>query len=400
MFDKLKNKLKDVVKKFSKEAEESVEEVEEIIEKEEEKAPQETKELEQKQEPLKKSKKEKKQEKVKKEPIVEKEQIPQETKVEEKSEKEQPKIEETIIKEEISEEPKEEKKGFFKKLKERVTTKTISENKFEDLFYDLELALIENNVAFEVVEKIKEDLKSSLIDKPLKGKIENIILGTLKNSLSEILSQDSFNLIEKIKSSTKPFKIVFLGQNGTGKTTSIAKVSHLLEKNNLSSVLVAADTFRAASIQQLEEWGNKLNKKVIKHDYNADPAAVAFDGIKYAQSHKIDVVLIDTAGRQHSNLNLMNELEKIIRVIQPDLKIFIGESITGNDCIDQATNFNNSIEIDANILTKVDVDEKGGTPLSISYVTKKPILYLGTGQEPEDLEEFNKEKMLENLGIK
>jgi fused signal recognition particle receptor len=298
---------------------------------------------------------------------------------------------------EIKEELKEEK-GFFSKLTEKLTTKKISEEKFEELFEDLELALLENNVAVEVIDKIKEDLKVDLVDVPLKGKIKDLIEDSLKNSLEDILKETGFDLIDEIKNKKeKPYIIVFVGINGSGKTTTIAKLSYLFEKNNLKSVLVAADTFRAASIQQLEEHANNLKVKLIKHDYNADPSAVSFDGVKYAKSHNLDVVLIDTAGRQHSNKNLMEEMKKIIKVIKPDLKIFIGESITGNDCVIQSTEFDKAISIDGIILAKSDVDDKGGATISVSYVTRKPILYLGTGQNYNDLEKFNKNKIINQI---
>ncbi|MDO8656013.1 MAG: signal recognition particle-docking protein FtsY, partial [Nanoarchaeota archaeon] len=191
----------------------------------------------------------------------------------------------------------------------------------------------------------------------------------------------------------------FFGINGTGKTTSIAKLTHYFQQHKKSVVLAACDTFRAAAIQQLEEHADKLGVKMIKHDYGSDAAAVAFDAVKYAQKNEIDIVLIDTAGRLHSNTNLMSELDKIIRVAKPDLKIFVGESITGNDCIEQARQFNQLVEMDGAILTKVDVDEKGGAPLSIAYTIKKPILFLGVGQRYQDLEKFDAEQIVQRLGL-
>jgi fused signal recognition particle receptor len=170
-------------------------------------------------------------------------------------------------------------------------------------------------------------------------------------------------------------------------------------KNKLSCVLAASDTFRAASQEQLQVHADKLGVKMIKHDYGADPAAVAFDAIKMAKAKNIDVVLIDTAGRLHSNINLMDELKKIERVAKPDITIFVGESITGNDCIEQAVKFNEAIDFDAIILTKADVDEKGGAAISVSYVTKKPIIYLGTGQKYEDLKAFDPKIIIESLGL-
>ncbi len=310
------------------------------------------------------------------------------------------KKEETEIKPAVKEEPKE-KKGFFGTIKEKITTTKVSEEKFESLFEELELALLENNVAYDVVQKIKDDLKKDIVEKPIKrGEVENTISNALKESIEDLFLTPNINLIEKIKEKQeKPFVICFVGQNGAGKTTSIAKVANKLKENKISVVLSASDTFRAAAIQQLKEWGEKLTIKVIAHDYGSDPAAVAFDSISYAKAHKIDVVLVDTAGRQHSNKDLIREMQKIIRVAKPDLKIFVGEAITGNDCVEQAKEFNEAIGIDGIILAKADVDEKGGAMISASYITHRPIMYLGTGQGIKDLKEFNKEEIMNNLGL-
>jgi len=293
----------------------------------------------------------------------------------------------------------EDKESFFGKVKTSLTTKRISAEKFDELFWELELALLENNVSLEVIEKIKEDLKTELVDKPLPRDVTAKIEETLKQTLTEILSFEKIDLIAKINEKKGPYIIAFFGINGTGKTTSIAKITHYFQKYNLPVVLAACDTFRAAAIQQLEEHADKLGVKIIKQDYGSDAAAVAFDAIKYAEKNKIKVVLLDTAGRLHSNTNLMQELGKIIRVAKPDLKIFVGESITGNDCLEQAKKFNDLVEMDGAILTKADVDEKGGAPLSISYTIKKPILFLGMGQRYEDLEEFDAQKILQRLGF-
>ena len=440
MFGKLKEKLKQAVSVFSKKTEEAVVEEKTVIVKKEK--PIEKKEISKKPEvkkPVKKekSKKEQKPAKAKqkhaktekkpeepqevevpeveeKEVVIEK--VPEEPKeeksffkrifgkkeepkeaAEEKAEAEQPKVIET--KEEIVEEPQEEKESFFDKVKTSLTTKKISAEKFGELFWELELVLLENNVSVEVIEKIKEDLKVELVDKPLPRDVSKKIEETLRQTLTEILSSEKIDLLKLAREKDKPLVIAFFGINGTGKTTSIAKLAHYFQKNKLSVVLAACDTFRAAAIQQLEEHADKLGVKIIKHDYGADAAAVAFDAIKYAEKNKIKVVLLDTAGRLHSNTNLMQELEKIIRVAKPDLKIFVGESITGNDCIEQAKQFNDLVEMDGAILTKADVDEKGGAPLSISYTIKKPILFLGMGQKYEDLEEFDAKVILKRLGF-
>ncbi len=289
-------------------------------------------------------------------------------------------------------------KGIFTKAKELLTTRRLSGEKFDELFSDMEIALLENNVAVDVVHRIKADLRAKLLDKPLPRDLEAVVEQTLKDSLDGIISIEQLDML-RTAAAKKPFVIAFFGINGSGKTTTIAKVAALLQKHGLSTVIAAADTFRAAAIHQLEEHATRLNTRLIKHDYGADAAAVAFDAIKFARKNSSDVVLIDTAGRLHSDRNLMDELKKIVRVAKPDLKIFVGESITGNDCIEQSQQFNEHIGIDAIILTKADVDEKGGTAVSISYVTRKPILYLGTGQRYEDLQPFTKELVLEHLGL-
>jgi signal recognition particle GTPase/intein/homing endonuclease len=182
-------------------------------------------------------------------------------------------------------------------------------------------------------------------------------------------------------------------------TTSIAKLANLLQKNKLSVVLAASDTFRAAAIEQLQIHADRLKVKLIKGVYGNDPSSVAFDAIKYAQTNHIDAVLIDTAGRMHTKENLLKEMEKICRVTKPNLKVFVAEALAGNDATEQARAFNDLIGIDGSILSKTDVDEKGGTILSISYITQKPILYLGIGQNYDDLELFDKDKFIERLGL-
>jgi len=299
----------------------------------------------------------------------------------------------------IPEEPA--KRGIFEVIKEKIITKKISSDQFDKLFEELEMALLENNAAFDVIEKIKTDLKAHIVDKPIKrGRIFSVIQQHLKQSIENLFTATPIDLVKTITNyKAKPYIIVFVGVNGSGKTTTIAKIAYLLRKHNLTPLLVAGDTWRAASIQQLEEQGKKIGAKVIKHDYGSDPAAVAFDGIKYAQHHNLDVVLIDTAGRQHSNKNLMNEMEKIVRVAKPHLKIFVGEAIVGNDAVEQSQHFNDAVGIDGIILTKGDVDEKGGAFISVSYITGKPILYWGSGQELTDLEPFDAHKILTTLGF-
>jgi fused signal recognition particle receptor len=308
-------------------------------------------------------------------------------------------IEKEDIIEEEEEPVKEEKKGFFQKITETVTKVSLSDKKFEELFWELEITLLENNVAVEVIEKIKDDLKNDLVNNKINRKdLDKQIIKSLRTSISGLFNVEQIDLIKNARKK-KPYVIVFVGINGVGKTTNLAKVAYLLKKQGLSVVAGACDTFRAAAIQQLEEHTKNVGIKLIKHDYGSDPAAVAFDTIKHAEGKNIDVVLLDTAGRLHSNKNLMQELEKVVRITKPDLKIFVGESLAGNDVVEQVKLFNDSVGIDAIILSKADTDEKGGAAISVSYVTGKPILFLGVGQTYDDLEVFDKDKMIEKIGL-
>ena len=300
-------------------------------------------------------------------------------------------------KETIQEIKEPEKKSFFQRLKSKFSYK-ITEDNFNEIFNDLEMLLLENNIALEVVEEIKKKLHQKLIGKEIKKEnLESEIKTELKNSLNEILIEPD-NPLDVI-GSKKPFVVLFYGINGSGKTTSIAKFAYLLKKHKHSVVLAAADTFRAASIEQLSEHARRLEVPIVKHDYGSDPASVGFDAIQYAKKHKIDVVLIDTAGRMHTQANLLKEMEKIARVTNPDLKIFVAESIAGNDATEQAKAFNEIIQVDGNILSKADIDEKGGTIISVSYANHKPIFYLGIGQNYEDLKFFNKQEYIASLGL-
>lgn len=310
-------------------------------------------------------------------------------------------VEEGIANQEITEEGAK-KLGFFEKLK-NVFAYTLTQDNFESIFSELEMLLLESNVALTVVEELKKQLQEKLVGKQLKkDKIALEIKEALRESIDAILlePENTMEAIKEYKKITKePYVVLFFGINGAGKTTSIAKFAHLCLKNKFSCILAAADTFRAASIEQISIHADKLKVKVIKHDYGSDPSAVAFDAIKYAKANNIDVVLVDTAGRMHTKENLLKEMEKICRVTKPSLKVFVAEAVAGNDATEQADAFNKAIGIDGSILSKTDVDEKGGAIISVGYITKKPILYLGIGQNYEDLELFNKKKFIEKLGL-
>lgn len=330
---------------------------------------------------------------------TEKEEIQEDSDDEETQEDEDIKSEEEEGDTEADKEPAAEKKGIFSRISGAFTTTKLTQAKFEELFWDIEVVLLENNVAMEVVEKIKQDMASKLVEQPLqRSKLLQIIKSTLKDTISSLFEQEPIDLVALAKEKS-PLVVCFVGINGSGKTTTIAKTAHMLKAAGVKSVLAASDTFRAAAIDQLQMHAKNLDLKIIKHEYGSDAAAVAFDALEHAKSAKLGAVLIDTAGRMHSNANLMDEMKKIIRVAKPDLKIFVGESITGNDCIEQVKKFDEAIGIDGIILSKADVDEKGGTAISVSYVTGKPILYMGVGQEYSDLKPFDPKIVIEGLGL-
>lgn len=318
-----------------------------------------------------------------------------ETEEEEAKEIEKPAEEIEEVKEVV-----EEKKGFFQKIKEAVVEKTINDSDFEKIFEPIHMVLLENNVALEVVELIEENLKKDTIGKKVsRQKLAETIRNSIVRSIETVLIEpDIEKFWAKIKEK-KPCKIMFIGVNGVGKTLAVAKLANLFQKKGLKCVLAASDTFRAASIEQLQEHADNLNVKMIKHQYGSDAAAVAFDAVKYAEQKNLDVVLIDTAGRQQINVNLMEEMKKIARVSKPDLVIFCADSLTGNDAVEQARKFNEAVAFDYSILNKADVDQKGGAILSVAYITKKPVLFLGTGQEYDKLEFFKKEDIIQKLGL-
>ena len=287
--------------------------------------------------------------------------------------------------------------GVAKSLSE----KELSEKDLDDILFDLELSLLESDVASEVVDMIKSDLKKDLIGTRVeKSTISDTVRSSLISSISSLFDEaGSVNvpeLVRKKKEETgQPFLILFVGINGTGKTTSLAKVAYMLQQAKYSIVVAASDTFRAGAIEQLKEHTKRLNLKLVAQNYNSDPAAVARDAVLYAKSHRTDCVLIDTAGRMQTSKNLMEQIAKITNVVKPDLKIFVGDSLAGNDTVNQAREFFEHTRFDAAILTKVDADARGGAALSIAKVTSAPVIYVGVGQEYEDLKPFDKKIFLE-----
>jgi len=291
-------------------------------------------------------------------------------------------------------------KSGFKGLVSKVTTTELKTENLKPILSDFKMSLAENDVAFPVADRICDELEKRLVGVQVK-RLEDrkkIVEENLRQVLLEVmLTNNKIDLLKKIEEKRKtnePFALLFVGINGTGKTTTIAKVAQFLRDKGYSVVLAGADTYRAGSIEQLEEHARRLGMRLIKHKYGADPAAVAYDAISHAKAHGINVVLIDTAGRMQTNQNLMNELAKVKRVVSPDLTVLTIDSLIGNDAVQQAEEFHNCIGIDATILTKVDADVKGGSALSVTYVTQKPILFIGVGQTYKDLELFNPEKFV------
>lgn len=293
------------------------------------------------------------------------------------------------------------------KLKSAFSTfvnKTLTEEDLEEAIEDLNLLLLSNDVAMDTADEICQ----SIIEK-YKGEeigrlssTEGFLEETLEEVIGNILTPEKrVNLIEEIEKKKKeedsPYVILFLGVNGTGKTTTMAKMATYLKDHGFSVVAAASDTFRAGAIEQLSYHMEKVGVNVIKNQYKSDPASVAYDAINHAKAKDIDVVLVDSSGRQVNNKNLMREIEKISRIAQPDLNLFIGDALAGNDALHQAKEFNKAVGIDASILTKLDADAKGGAALSIINETQKPIIFVGTGQDYEDLEPFDDEFFIVNI---
>ncbi len=293
------------------------------------------------------------------------------------------------------------KAGFRQRFLKKIKVKTLSEQDIEDFFAEIEPGLLEANIAVEVVDFIKIAMKKELSGKEARRIRSAEDIGkAFGDALVKAVDQGGVNiedLIRESKGKNKPAVVLFLGFNGSGKTTSIAKLANYLNNKGFKPVLAAGDTFRAAAIDQLETHGNKIGVKVIKHQYGADSAAVIFDAVKHAQAKGLDIVLADTAGRTHTNVNLVDELKKVVRVNKPDLKILVIDGLTGNDAVEQAKQFNSEIGVDAVVITKVDVDEKGGAILSVAYTIKKPILFLGVGQGYEDFKKFEPREFVKTL---
>jgi fused signal recognition particle receptor len=294
-------------------------------------------------------------------------------------------------------------KAQFSNFYDRIAKTELKGKDLDNVLDQFQLSLIENDVAVSAADFVSNQLKEKLRDVQFarftdpRARVKVILQEVLLSLLQRAGQLDIFALIDKKKTIGEPAVLVFIGINGTGKTTSIAKLAHVLQKRGRSVILAASDTYRSGSIEQLEEHARRIGVRVIKHQYGADPAAVAFDAVNYAKAHRINAVLIDTAGRMQNNKNLLEEMRKIVRVTSPDLTILVVDALTGNDAVEQGKVFSEAVKIDGIILAKLDADVKGGSAISLSYIMGKPVAMVGTGQKYDDLEPFQAEAIAKNL---
>ena len=274
----------------------------------------------------------------------------------------------------------------------------VSEKDVADALSELEMTLLESDVALPATDAIIATVRKNLVGKHRKigESIDALVVGALRNALLEVLG-NGFDLLDYVKNHPRPVRILFTGVNGTGKTTTVAKIGAFLKERGFSVVIGAGDTYRAGAIEQIGVHAERLGIRIIQHQEGGDPSAVLFDTVQYALSHKIDVVLADTAGRFHNKANLMSQLDKIKRVMKPDLVVYVDEAVAGNDAVTRAFEFDKTVGADAVVLTKADMDSRGGAAISIAHTIGKPLMFLGTGQAYEDIVPFEPAKVVEEL---
>jgi len=272
-----------------------------------------------------------------------------------------------------------------------------------NLMEELEWIMLESDISSDAVTAVMTALKRNLIGQRLRrgADLSKVLEASLKRALRGILNAGYWDFYASIDSfiekGDSPVVIMFVGVNGTGKTTTVAKVAHNLQNKGHSVIAAAGDTFRAGAIEQLETHCDRLGIRCVSSQRGGDSAAIARDAVESAKAKKIDVVLVDTAGRMQNKSNLMAELEKVRRVANPHLTLFVGDALAGNDAVDQAKNFQQMLKFDGAVLTKLDTDAKGGAGLSIAHATGQPIVLCGVGQEYDDLIQFDPDWLLEQL---
>ena len=286
----------------------------------------------------------------------------------------------------------------FKKTKEAIGNKIMammSKGELDDEFFEeLEMLLISADVGVEASSEIVEKLRA--VSRKQKLRNQEDVKSALKKIIAEILSEN------KTQEAEYPLLIMVVGVNGVGKTTTIGKLTNFYKSQKKDVLLVAGDTFRAAAADQLTEWANRNKTKIVKNNEGSDPASVVFDGIKSAKAKQNDVVIVDTAGRLHNKSNLMEELKKISKIVEREWngsyqKLLVLDATTGQNALSQVEYFDEAIDIDGLILTKLDGTAKGGVVISIAKQYQKPVLFIGTGEGLDDIEPFNVESFADAI---
>lgn len=294
-------------------------------------------------------------------------------------------------------------KNAFRNFSQSLTTRELSEGEIEGAAKGLLQALLRSDVPYDVATSLVNDIRARLGDVKIKRMddaekyIDAKIRQAITQSLSSMHTTDFYFLVTKAIEAKGVCTIVFFGVNGSGKTTTIAKIAKKLEDKGFKTLMVAADTFRAGAIEQLRVHGERLNIPVYYSKYGSDPASVAFGAIQEAKKLQKNAVLVDTAGRMNTDADLMAQMQKIVKVTKPDIRVFVGDALVGNDSLNQLTSFDRVVGIDGVILTKMDADAKGGIVFSVAGLRGKQIFFLGTGQDYDSLEEFTPEVILKKL---
>jgi fused signal recognition particle receptor len=290
--------------------------------------------------------------------------------------------------------------GMLGSVKRAATGKAlIKREELQAPLEELEMALIQGDVEMSVAQEITDRIEEKLVGET-RAQVQTgeiLVRNAIGDALRDVISVGQFDFDQRIQEADKPVTIIFTGVNGVGKTTTIAKLARRFQDQGLTPVLANGDTYRAGANEQIEEHAEALDAKIITHEQGGDPAAVIYDAVEYAEANDADVVLGDTAGRLHTSNDLMAQLEKIGRVVDPDMTIFVDEAVAGQDATQRAKQFNDAAEIDGVVLTKADADSQGGAAVSIAHVTGKPILFLGVGQGYEDLDRFDPDEIVERI---
>jgi fused signal recognition particle receptor len=289
--------------------------------------------------------------------------------------------------------------GSLKKTKENLSSKLrvlFSKNKLGDEFYEeLEELLISSDVSVTTAEEVVERVKEQAIEGRLKD--EEYVTELLRGVLTDILEE------AEVEDPAYPCVIMLVGVNGVGKTTTVGKLAHYFLEQGKSVTVAAADTFRAAASEQLSIWADRAKVRIVKHEEGSDPAAVIYDAVSSAKAKKTDVVIVDTAGRLHVKDNLMNELKKMDRVVTREypeadfLKLLVLDATTGQNAVNQARVFDEAVELDGIVLTKLDGTAKGGFIFSLSQELSLPVLFAGVGEKMDDLEKFDSKTFVEAI---